>query len=202
MPMCGPYTCHPLDTTLFICIYCNRLLAVLLVPVSRSPPRGPCKSWLAGVGAVCAHVSYPFCLLINVNRLNVAWETCGISLNSVRERPDYPSPVFMFSWLPALQLGFTSLLLSWNFVIWVKLRWVEEFIYNSFLKVFGCLRWHNIIALAIFRLAISLPTHCTVPSCFFFHTLLLLAIISRVWKAGEKVLIEDKCYLLCLYYSY
>lgn len=69
----------------------------------------------------CAHISSPFCLLINVNRLHVAWETCGLCLNSIRERPDCLCPIFMISWLPALQLGSTSWLLSWNFVNWGEL---------------------------------------------------------------------------------
>lgn len=123
---------------LFICIQLS-----LCCPIGSSKQVTPQRTSLflisSRVGAVCAHVSSPFCLLINVNRLNVAWETCGICLNSFRERPDYHSPFFMFSWLPALQLGFTSLLLSWNLVIWIKLRWVDEFIYiiyNRFLKFF------------------------------------------------------------------
>lgn len=147
----------------------------------------------------------PSVLLINVNRLNVAWETCGICLNSVRERPDYLCPIFIFSWLPALQLGFTSWLLSWNCVIWVELRWVDEFIYiyiTVFSKAFDV--WiftlaQDHISSYIFRLVISLPTHCTVPSCFFFHTLfLLLAMVSKVWKTGGKVLLKTNAHLLCL----
>lgn len=49
-----------------------------------------------------------------------------------RERPDCFCPIFSFSWLPALQFGFTPWSLSWKLCIWVEVSWHLLQISSSF----------------------------------------------------------------------
>lgn len=152
----------------------------------RSPPRGPHDCWLAGVGtrAVQAHISSSLCLLININRLNVAWAIC--SMFKLGQRGARPPSYF------ELQFGYHLFSLGpfhgyCPETLLSGLRWVDGFLtaISQRLLISEYLHWHSIVALAI----TSYSLH-SVSVGFLSHFVSILADGFKVWKAGGNILIQ------------